>query len=482
MSEAPNFVLFEHALGYVLFRVKEFEDIGMALPQVQEAILDPKKFMSIINVEAFDPFKNTEAALDNCNAISEGICHPDLVTFLEANLPKKKSKVTLGCGDNRLAGSLVEQFPKMKVMFTGIVPEIIRGIRFHIEKLLKDIPHFSLAKAQLSLGHSYSRSKVKFDVHRVDNMVIQSIALLDTLDKDINLFAMRIREWYSYHFPELYKIVSEQTKFIKCANIIMDRKNYSDDTVAKLLEVLNDEEKVNEITDAVRASMGMEISELDLMNITRFTARVNSLLEYRAGLHQYIKDRMSSCAPSLSALIGEQVGARLISHAGSLTNLAKYPASTIQILGAEKALFRALKTRSKTPKFGLIFHSSFIGKAAAKDKGKISRFLANKCSIASRIDCFSDVPVSTFGEKLKEQVEERLKFFEIGEKPRKNLEVMEEAMTEAQPVIEKVLKRKRKAEKKAKKAAAAALADESFDTTAASVEDTPKKKKKKVEA
>uniref|UniRef100_A0AC35UIF6 NOSIC domain-containing protein n=1 Tax=Rhabditophanes sp. KR3021 TaxID=114890 RepID=A0AC35UIF6_9BILA len=205
MSEAPNFVLYEHALGYALFKVKEFEDIGMALPQVQESIYDSKKFLGIVSFEAFDPFRNTEAALDNCNSISEGICHPDLINFLEANLPKKKSKVTLGCVDNRLAGSLVEAFPKINVLFTGVVPEILRGIRFHIEKLLKDVPHFSLAKAQLSLGHSYSRSKVKFDVHRVDNMVIQSIALLDTLDKDINLFAMRIREWYSFHFPEVSK-------------------------------------------------------------------------------------------------------------------------------------------------------------------------------------------------------------------------------------------------------------------------------------
>jgi nucleolar protein 56 len=86
-----------------------------------------------------------------------------------------------------------------------------------------------------------------------------------------------------------------------------------------------------------------------------------------------------------------KVAARLISHAGSLTNLAKYPASTIQILGAEKALFRALKTKSNTPKYGLIFHSSFIGKAGTANKGRISRYLANKCAIASRIDCFAGI-------------------------------------------------------------------------------------------
>merc|ERR1711903_101559 len=132
---------------------------------------------------------------------------------------------------------------------------------------------------------------------------------------------------------------------------------------------------------------------------------------------------MALVAPNLATLIGDTVGARLISHAGSLTNLSKYPASTVQILGAEKALFRALKTKSNTPKYGLIFHSSFIGKASAKNKGRISRYLANKCSIASRIDSFSEEPTNLYGEKLKEQVEERLRFYDTGAAPRKNIDV-----------------------------------------------------------
>ena len=140
---------------------------------------------------------------------------------------------------------------------------------------------------------------------------------------------------------------------------------------------------------------------------------------------------MHAVAPNLSALIGETVGARLISHAGSLVNLAKYPASTVQILGAEKALFRALKTKGNTPKYGLIFHSSFIGRAKAKNKGRISRYLANKASIASRIDCFSDVVTDAFGERMREQVEERLKFYDDGAATTKNSTAMSEAAKKA---------------------------------------------------
>jgi len=139
---------------------------------------------------------------------------------------------------------------------------------------------------------------------------------------------------------------------------------------------------------------------------------------------------MNAVAPNLAALIGDIVGSKLIAHAGGLTNLSKYPASTIQILGAEKALFRALKTKGKTPKYGLIFNSTFIGRAQQKNKGRISRYLANKCAIASRVDCFSDAPTSKFGESLKDQMEERLKFLASGTKPRKNKEVMTEVINE----------------------------------------------------
>ena len=107
--------------------------------------------------------------------------------------------------------------------------------------------------------------------------------------------------------------------------------------------------------------------------------------------------------------------------------MAKAPASTVQILGAEKALFRALKTKGNTPKYGLIYHSTFIGRADAKNKGRISRYLANKCSIATRIDSFTEgEPTRLYGEKLRDQVEERLRFYETGASPRRNIDVMEE--------------------------------------------------------
>ena len=187
---------------------------------------------------------------------------------------------------------------------------------------------------------------------------------------------------------------------------------------------MGDEETAAAVLKAARSSMGVDTTEQDMMNIRIFAGRMVSLAEYRKQLYSYLEDKMTTVAPNLSTLIGETVAARLIQKAGSLTSLAKAPASTVQILGAEKALFRALKTKGNTPKYGLIYHSSFIGRATAKNKGRISRYLANKCSIASRIDSFIDEPTSAYGEQLRDQVEERLKFYDTGDVPRKNLDVM----------------------------------------------------------
>jgi nucleolar protein 58 len=132
---------------------------------------------------------------------------------------------------------------------------------------------------------------------------------------------------------------------------------------------------------------------------------VIGLSEYRAQLSDYLRSRMQAIAPNLTVLVGELVGARLIAHAGSLINLAKYPASTLQILGAEKALFRALKTKRETPKYGLIYHASLIGQSAPKFKGKMSRVLAAKCALSCRVDALGDSSEATIGIETRAAVE-----------------------------------------------------------------------------
>lgn len=428
-----SFVLFESASGYGLFELVALDEIGKGADGVQKSLTDLGRLSKVVKLKAFQPFTNTAGALEEINAVSEGIMTDGLKDFLTRSLPKtkegKKAKFALGLAEAKLANA-VHEGTGIKCVCDELVGEVLRGIRLHIIHFIKGLSDLDLSKSQLGLAHSYSRAKVKFNVNKIDNMIIQAISLLDILDKDINTFIMRVREWYSWHFPELVKILADNYIYCRAALLIMDRKTFDSEKLKELEEIVGSEETAKDIMDASNSSMGQDISPIDLINIHKFAKRVISLAEYRQKLHAYLIDRMEGIAPNLAELVGELVGARLISHAGSLTNLAKYPASTVQILGAEKALFRALKTKGNTPKYGLIFNSTFIGRASQKNKGRISRYLANKCSIASRIDCFLDNATNVFGKNLKEQVEERLRFYEDGTAPRKNIAVMKDAIKE----------------------------------------------------
>ncbi|KAK6582634.1 hypothetical protein PZA11_005042 [Diplocarpon coronariae] len=430
-----NYLLHESSVGYAIFEVVHQADVvGNRLKEVQDASQDLAKFGKMVKLVNFAPYRGAAEALENINDVSEGVLSEYLRSNLELNLPKpsKKKKVVLGVSDKNLAGSIKASFPGVDCE-TGetseIVADLLRGLRFHAGKLLKGLQDGDVERAQLGLGHAYSRARVKFSVQKNDNHIIQAIATLDHLDKAINTFSMRVREWYGWHFPELVRIVSDNHIYAKLALAIGDKKTLTDASLHDLAAIVNDDADIAQaIIDAARVSMGQDISETDMNNVSAFANRVVKLAEYRRSLFQYLTDKMAVVAPNLASLIGEVVAARLISHAGSLTNLSKYPASTVQILGAEKALFRALKTKGNTPKYGLIYHSSFIGRAGAKNKGRISRFLANKCSIASRIDNFSEEPTTKFGLALRKQVEERLDFYATGTAPQKNEDAMKSAM------------------------------------------------------
>ncbi|KAF3438315.1 hypothetical protein FNV43_RR21077 [Rhamnella rubrinervis] len=486
------YLLYESASGYGLFLAYGLDEIGQNTEAVRSSVSDLNRFGKVVKLTAFHPFESALDALNQCNSVSEGLMTDELRSFLELNLPKvkegKKAKFSLGLAEPKI-GSHIFEATKIPCQSNDFVLELLRGVRLHFDRFIKNLKPGDLEKAQLGLGHSYSRAKVKFNVNRVDNMVIQAIFLLDTLDKDINSFSMRVREWYSWHFPELVKIVNDNYLYAKVSKFIEDKSKLAEDKIPALADIVGDEDKAKEIVEAAKASMGQDLSPIDMINVHQFAQRVMDLAEYRRNLYDYLVTKMNDIAPNLASLIGEVVGARLISHAGSLTNLAKCPSSTLQILGAEKALFRALKTKGNTPKYGLIFHSSFIGRASARNKGRMARYLANKCSIASRIDCFTESSTPIFGEKLREQVEERLDFYDKGVAPRKNIDVMKAAIESTQnkdadmEMEEVPTEKKRK--KKSKSAATdnetnyIALVDANMETEEVPTEKKSKKKKSK---
>lgn len=198
---------------------------------------------------------------------------------------------------------------------------------------------------------------------------------------------MRVKEWYSWHFPELAKIVSDNHVFVQLVALIGDRAT-STASLEEIEAIIGDGELAERVVETAQNSMGQEISEFDIQCLKDLCTKTLRMFEFRKEIQGYLKDRMEIVAPNLTSLIGESIAAKLISHSGSLSTLSKYPASTIQILGAEKALFRALKQKTKTPKYGLLYNTTFIGRAIGKNKGKISRYLANKCAMAARLDNF----------------------------------------------------------------------------------------------
>ncbi|TGJ83814.1 hypothetical protein E0Z10_g4961 [Xylaria hypoxylon] len=407
-----DYLLHESATGYALFKVVfQQDDLASRMSEVKEAAEDLAKFGKMVSLTSYAVWRSAAEALENIHSVSEGIMTDYLKSTIELNVPaSKKSKVVLGVADRNLAGNIKAAFPGIEAETSDTseaVAYLLRGIRLHSSKLFKNLNEGDEEKAQLGLGHAYSRSKVKFNTHAQDNHIIRSIATLDNLDKGINLFSQKLREWYSWHFPELYAICSDNLTYATVARFVGDKSTLGDDKLHELAGLVgDDEEKAAEIILKAKMSMGRELGEADLENVLSFAQKVQSLA------------------------VGDVVAARLIQKAGSLTNLSKYPASTLQILGAEKALFRALKTKSNTPKYGLIYHSSFIGRAGNKDKGRISRYLANKCSIAARIDNFSEHPSKKFGEALRNQVEDRLEFYATGKKPIKNADAMDKAVAD----------------------------------------------------
>ena len=246
-------------------------------------------------------------------------------------------------------------------------------------------------------------------------MVVQAIALLDDLDKELNIYAMRVKEWYGWHFPEMAKIINDNLAY---ARVILEMGMRTSASSADLAEILPEEIEAA-VKAAAEVSMGTEITAEDLDNIQNLARQVVDFTDYRQQLSSYLSARMTAIAPNLTQLVGDLVGARLIAHAGSLMNLAKSAASTIQILGAEKALFRALKTKHDTPKYGLIFHASLVGQATGRNKAKIARVLAAKSAIGVRVDALEEWGIE--GEDPEHEPSEEQKA-ELGREARHKIE------------------------------------------------------------
>jgi len=319
--------------------------------------------------------------------------------------------------------------PKLKDL-TGVEVKIMPGndvaknVRNKFEETALKLGIFSTIKefneylSEISLV--LSKMKLREAAEKRDLLVAQSINTIDDVNKTINLLVSRLREWYSIHFPELDNIVKDHKMYVKMVKFFGLRKNFSE---KKLLKMEVSSDRVKEIIYAANNSIGANIAEFDVKPIMNFASIIMHLYDMREELEKYIDQTMDEVAPNIKAIVGPLIGARLISLAGGLEELAKLPASTIQVLGAEKALFRALRTGAKPPKHGVIFQCPEVHRAPRWQRGKIARALAGKLTIAARVDAFSGAYMA---DELKEDLNKRIEEIKriYANRPKKHAPIM----------------------------------------------------------
>jgi nucleolar protein 56 len=349
-----------------------------------------------------EKFRDLEEAVDKLRSIFQG----EIVDELERLLDRWKDKVSmLKVSSDDIASKLREKFK-----FNVVVEKASSVWKMYARKPIDILREAGWIKnsreyveAKRRVGLLFAERSISEALASRDLLIIQCVSAIDDLAEIINIFWSRLREWYGLHFPELERIVDDVEMYTKLVHSIGGRINFVEE---RLSEFKIPKSKVTDIVEAARSSVGGEIDEKDLKQIRELAYVILQLIAFRERLIDYLEDCIRKEAPNLTGLVGPIIGAKLIAKAGGLEKLAKMPASTIQVLGAEKALFRAIKSGGKPPKHGIIFQHTLIHQAPRKIRGKIARALAAKLAIAARIDYYTKEDVS---EKLREELAERIK-------------------------------------------------------------------------
>jgi nucleolar protein 56 len=270
-----------------------------------------------------------------------------------------------------------------------------------------------------------TKKRIAHSSQRIDKNVVHAILSMDDIDKTTNLFATRIREWYGIHFPEILKEVQTHQTLCKIITDIGIRDNITEESIK---DYGFTPEKSQKIARLAKSSMGANFEEKDLLVLQEFAQRTLDLYEERDKLEQWIEREISRVAPNMKSIAGSAIAARLIALAGGLRELAMKPASTIQLLGAEKALFRSLKTGAKPPKHGIIYQMPELHSCPWWQRGNISRAIAGRLTIAARVDAFQG---EFIGDQLKIEVDRKIA--EIKEKYKEPPEGKKPPVDRSQP-------------------------------------------------
>ena len=329
--------------------------------------------------------KDPQIIAENIYHIQNGTVIEEYKTLLnQVNLENNESIIV---EDKNIVLQLREIYPNITTQIPNLGGKYFRNqiIKILIEiGFIKNQNEFQNLMSKINLV--LTRKKIGEASEKKDKFLCQAIETIDFIDKSVNVFSERIREWYGLHFPELNKLISNHLTYSRIASQLGDRENFS---IENLMKINLPEDKSNQILNTAKESMGASLRDIDMLPIREFADLIRMIYEFREKLSIYLTDGMNAIAPNMSTVVGPLLAARLISLAGGLGEIAKKPSSTIQVLGAEQALFRSIKTGAKPPKHGIIYQWDDIHGSPWWVRGKISRLLAGKLSIASRVDAYS---------------------------------------------------------------------------------------------
>ncbi len=356
---------------------------------------------NILNFIDFDD--DSEKIVEFYNALENDIIQKVFENFL---LELKNSGFNEFIFDNTKLESLASKKFEIKTYLEKKSIEL-KTFRLSLEEHLKKIginkTNQEILAQYKSVSEELTRNKVSQVSGHSDNVIIQIITVLDVLKKSLSLFSSHLREWYGLHFPELTdKIIEDNITLANLISNLGSRENFTFEKIEKIFDLK--ESKIKKLEKFALGSMGANI---DITILQNYAEQIISLDTYRQQLENYLEALMEENAPNINTLIGSLIGAKLIAKAGGLQKLAYMPASRIQLLGAEKALYRFLKTGEKRPKHGLIFQWNQIRSAKPYHRGKIARVVAGKVGLAAKVDFFNgefmgDVLSQIIDEKIKE--------------------------------------------------------------------------------
>jgi nucleolar protein 56 len=320
---------------------------------------------------------------------------------LVAKLMRKKLNEFI-LESEELAKQLSKEFKHARFMaaMPNKAGEILRS---DLERIAAEVGVENVKKLVHDVNSLLTRESLRREAAQRDKLIVQAINMLDEIDKTTNTICGRVREWYSIHFPELDRMVPEHQHYMKLVLALGPREKFTPERIKAAADL--PDELIEKIAAAAQSSLGASFDQLDIEVIQGVAKEIFSLFEAREKISEYIDGLMMQVAPNIRAVVGSSIGARLISLAGGLANLARLPASTLQILGAEKALFRALRSRARPPKHGVIYQYPDIRGVPKWQRGKIARALAGKLSIAARVDAMAG---EFIGEKLAAELRARI--------------------------------------------------------------------------